>query len=816
MTLAVAAAPASARPFQVEDLLRQERLGEVILTPDERWLVFARRAGLATARRFDLGPHNRDLRSTLFVADLARGDPPRPLFGHEPGLGYRAGPLSPDGGRLAVWRVTAEGLELGVARIAAREVRWLGVTTEAPSLGRTVMWRGPRELVAIAMAPGETPSSLVAQRVQALLPQHWAAAARGEASVMAIGSGVYQGLRPPPRSKRLVSIEPDTGAVTTHAEGDFTDLEPSPSGRWLAILEAGPEIPLAPARPPQGRYGIAPREMRLRLLSFATGRLTTPCAGCDMLAGLLAWSRDDQLLVYARGQGQAWTEGRLAVVSPAAAALHELRSPVRPLVAGRPERVRAAWWGREPLVYGRAPGAARDDWHRLPAGPPANLTAALPATAGGQLVVTPQGPLFVVDGDAWRLTAEGRPQRVRSRPLRLPPLRTEDIPTRAEAAVRETEAAIGLLGEGAAVRVAWLSPTGVRPGPSVAAAEPVAFGASGVALLARSGGVERLVWRPGRGPDRVLAELNTHLAEVERPLARPVRHAGPRGEPRTSWLFLPRPAAGFPAPLVVIPYPGQSHASAPELWTGDPMSPAPILLGRGYAVLIPSLPSTGAEAGPAEGLGARILDILDAAARDPDLSSRFDAARPALWGHSFGAWGSLMAVSQTDRFAAVVATAGRTNLASAYGQFTPWRRLDPRDGLSIPWSAGWTESLQADMRAPPWEAPEKYRANSPVFQAGRMRTPAMIVAGELDGSHLGQAEEMFSGLYRQGKDAVLLSYWGEGHGFSSPGNVRDLYARALTFLDAHLRQAVTSSADGGRRPTHGSASSGPRTPGRRP
>jgi dipeptidyl aminopeptidase/acylaminoacyl peptidase len=90
------------------------------------------------------------------------------------------------------------------------------------------------------------------------------------------------------------------------------------------------------------------------------------------------------------------------------------------------------------------------------------------------------------------------------------------------------------------------------------------------------------------------------------------------------------------------------------------------------------------------------------------------------------------------------------------------------------------------MRAPPWADPERYLLNSPLMQAGRISTPLLIAVGEIDGSHLGQAEELFSALFRQDRDALLLTYWGEPHLFGSPGNVRDLYRRGLAFLDAHL------------------------------
>lgn len=54
---------------------------------------------------------------------------------------------------------------------------------------------------------------------------------------------------------------------------------------------------------------------------------------------------------------------------------------------------------------------------------------------------------------------------------------------------------------------------------------------------------------------------------------------------------------------------------------------------------------------------------------------------------------------------------------------------------------------------------------------------------------------MFCAPYRQNKDALLVTYWGEGHYISSPGNVRDLYARVGSFFDAHLGPVAGAAAE---------------------
>ena len=45
---------------------------------------------------------------------------------------------------------------------------------------------------------------------------------------------------------------------------------------------------------------------------------------------------------------------------------------------------------------------------------------------------------------------------------------------------------------------------------------------------------------------------------------------------------------------------------------------------------------------------------------------------------------------------------------------------------------------------------------------------------------------MFSGLYRLGKTARFVRYWGEGHVPASPANIRDMWNRIYEWLDKYL------------------------------
>jgi len=153
----------------------------------------------------------------------------------------------------------------------------------------------------------------------------------------------------------------------------------------------------------------------------------------------------------------------------------------------------------------------------------------------------------------------------------------------------------------------------------------------------------------------------------------------------------------------------------------------------------------------------------------------------------------LAAIGQTNRFRAAVSIAGMSDLTAEWGSSDgPWSLL-PEEGAHAPWTAGYVEASQGDMGGPPWADPARYVRNSPLFAAGRIETPLLQVHGDQDSFPLGQADAMFAALYRQDKDALLVTYWGEGHLIGSPGNVRDFFRRAFAFLDQRFARPSAPS-----------------------
>src|SRR5690606_25068694 len=87
----------------------------------------------------------------------------------------------------------------------------------------------------------------------------------------------------------------------------------------------------------------------------------------------------------------------------------------------------------------------------------------------------------------------------------------------------------------------------------------------------------------------------------------------------------------------------------------------------------------------------------------------------------------------------------------------------------------------------PYDDPLAYIAASPLFNASRVSAPVLLIHSDMDTFHIGQYERMFTALTLQGKQAKLMRYWGEGHGPSSPGNLRHMWSEIFDWFDRYVK-----------------------------
>lgn len=809
-------APAFARPYTVDDLLRHEDLGKVVADPAGRWLVFEKRT--ATLAMTTQGRITKAdvLRSRPYVVDLHQPGAARALLPNDSTPGTIVLGFSPHGQRLAIARLTGTHFRLGIVAMASGKVRWWPLAPSYDPFHTALAWLDEDRLILIAEPGDQPPAWLVADTAPRLLAQQrGAATAVGKLAVTVAGSGQYRNIETV-SERRLIVVDLAAGRSHVLAHGPFVSLayggdpatEPDPDSgprttanttrantTWAtttgasASTESGPApgrrpLPQPALRPiPMGRRSSTPsskpgpvgpaqwiaitRQSRstqpesgapvhqdtpyltetLTLVSPGATKPWTPCPDCE-LTGLPAWD----------------ASGRRV------AALVSLYGAPRILVAD--VRTRQIVSIAAPRDRSEAAGSVGCplSWHDGTLIVPAKAAAARPPSnqATGSLDMRVEGLCahgpWPADGAAWQpapWTARGA--RVA---LHVSDGHEATLPWAGDVRLERAETLL-LPRAGDATLIRLHAVTGVEE-----------------LILVKHGQVQRLM------------TINRHMQGIEPAIFQPIHHRGADGE-LVSWLVLPGGARSHALlPLVVIPYPGLTYTSTPptdqridaeRLYTS-----AQLLAASGFAVLLPSLPMP--DQLPDNGFDfAKLIDpVIDAAL----ASGCCDPQRIALWGHSYGAYAAVMASTQSQRYRAVVASAGIYDLAGTIGTFGPLTRALPTRVLPIASQYAWAEEGQGRMGAPPWAAPQRYLANSPVYLAQRIRAPMLITAADQDVSPLGQAEQLFSALFRQGKDAQLVTYWGEGHVVSSPANLHDLYGRVVAFLrDEFARPAPAHDGD---------------------
>lgn len=148
-------------------------------------------------------------------------------------------------------------------------------------------------------------------------------------------------------------------------------------------------------------------------------------------------------------------------------------------------------------------------------------------------------------------------------------------------------------------------------------------------------------------------------------------------------------------------------------------------------------------------------------------------------GHSWGGYQIAYMVTKTDIFKAAESGAPVANMISAYGGIR-WQT-----GLSRQFQY---EHTQSRIGGTPWEYPQRYVENSPIFNIDKINTPLLIMHNDADG-HVPwyQGIEFFTSLRRLGKPSWMLNYNGEPHWPLKMQNRKDFNIRMAQFFDYYLK-----------------------------
>jgi len=147
--------------------------------------------------------------------------------------------------------------------------------------------------------------------------------------------------------------------------------------------------------------------------------------------------------------------------------------------------------------------------------------------------------------------------------------------------------------------------------------------------------------------------------------------------------------------------------------------------------------------------GRRTADeVVEGVERFLETHPFVDRARVGCIGASYGGFMTQLLVTKTDLFAAAVSHAGISSIASYWGE--GW------------W--GWEYSAVATAESFPWNRPDIYVQQSPLFHADRIRTPLLLLHGTADTNvPPGESEQMYTALKLLGREVEYVRIEGQNH-----------------------------------------------------
>ncbi|MDY7095494.1 MAG: S9 family peptidase, partial [Acidobacteriota bacterium] len=165
-------------------------------------------------------------------------------------------------------------------------------------------------------------------------------------------------------------------------------------------------------------------------------------------------------------------------------------------------------------------------------------------------------------------------------------------------------------------------------------------------------------------------------------------------------------------------------------------------------------------------------EIIEGTRRFLDAHEFVDPERVGCLGASYGGFMTMLLQTRTDLFSAAVAHAGISSIAGYWGQ--GW------------W--GYLYSAVAAAESYPWNNPELFVGQSPLFAADKINTPLLLLHGDADTNvPPGQSHQLYTALKILGKEVELLTFDGENHRIMDRDR-RELWSRAIiAWFDRYLK-----------------------------
>jgi len=818
--------------ISVEDVLGLAVYGQAQFSPDGKWLAYN-----VTPPYDHLGDYSYWLYAyglsghQLWVKEVAADGPPR----LQPGLdidatNYLAG-ISPDSRWVLVLEHKAGRLRFVGCQLGKNDcVRFDGEPDFRDGYFTLFSWNERIEWVSehaflMPVRPDDLPGSERHARglIGQMLWQDWNAAWRGKETTASEMSSTGRDRSEDWAEGTLMAFDLAAGTARPVAAGRHAAPKASPDGQYVAAARVGERV-RPPADVPLETALTHPRFDRryaFRVIDRDSGEARDAAVPYTVDPGSITWSaRRDRVSVFGWAKGKTVADGDYyvfdaATLKPVLAAHDGLQLADRNLTpdpAGFSGPVAGALLDDGPVVYARSASGGSYGWYALLEEGPKRLTSGLKAVSP-QLLGADENHLTVLSPDGvFRTGSDGKSRRLTpaleegayAPPYEIVPAHSWSGEFRFSSQERRTPtdpAARSVLvrsADGADRAVRFIGPSwGSRETGKVdidlTDARLLAASASASAALVtrRAGSATELVLlREGRQSQlfaRINGGLDQTLSVPETSLHYTL--SDPKGDQpdRTveGCLSLPpdyRPGQRYPVVLDIYPIglPGRCthvrdmprpEAFASDLWTS-----------RGAIYFRPAMQLDFART--AEAPIGGMPDLVEQAAKALVEQGYADPDRIVLLGVSQGAVAALYIAAKSDRFAAVIAINGWADYISHYfgargiatylhldqnGGDNRWRYDCVGEGAQNRCPFGFGET--------PFEDPSAYAATSPVILAPDIEIPVLLVHSDMDYIGMTQFDEMFGALCRAGKEARYVRYWGEGHGPSSPANIRDIWNR---------------------------------------
>ena len=798
----------------IDLLLEREDIGRVFIDDNRGYAYFEVVAAAAKSS----GPlpyanvyNIKNALKKIYAVPLDGRTAAKPLFDQDPEAGYffaNGAPWSPNNRYLAVYKMKDRNIQPGVFDSRRSKVRFYDLEVAYDPFFSVFSWISDTEFSVFTDNVGGNIAAYQLNGARAVAAARESAWRERQVSAQVFGSGRFA--RPATPDKAVLAKVSFKNAAIENAEVErlgvvaynlgFAPKAPSEKAMVLARV------------PPVHSHFFEPLtslKLEASLINLATGKkqLISPSATVRNY-NTIAWSRSGKYFLFLQSADKAkkdvkthqkGLEGGISVIDAATTAV----------VAQLPKGASNPVWVGDRLVYSQKEEQGLLERVSADNAAAANKIA-LRINTPPPVAATGDGVYYYLEnGDLWRAQIEGaRVNLTRDYPYAIRIYKFPDrrgLSSVSSGGGRNTPSLDEIVFtadiDGRSHVVSFAA--GGRlldaiPFPDEGS-QLLANASDGAVFLTNVHGVGselEYVRRQAGAEPRVLYRFNQHLADVATAVG-PIRieHKSYDGRDITGWLYLP-PGASLERPerrpLVVIGYGGTVYKDTPpinrsyaaSIWDLSLSNNTimEVFAAQGYAVLLPSIPLGKAPGDPMAQIMPAVLSGVDAAIG----TGHVDPDRLAFSSQSYGGYTALSIAAQTDRFQAIIAMASVSNLISRYGQFDPNARPDAAN-FNLPGNikTSWFEHKygQGRMGAPPWADIERYVRNSPMLYADQVATPVMLIHGDVDPAvQISQAEEMFSALLRESKDALFVTYFGEEHVVHQPQNQRDMWRRIFTFL----------------------------------